>query len=93
MLRKITIKVGLKSKVEPTLVFFNYRNFSVGPMLDIRQYANNDVLSTTPTITQRWHNDFLLSVPFSQVFFFEHHTENIKYHPKYSYNKRKCFLE
>ena len=64
-----SIKVGLKSKVEPTLVFFNYWNFNVGPMLDIRQYANNDVLSTTPTIIQRCPNDCLLSVPFSQNFY------------------------
>ena len=69
-----SIKVGLKSKVEPTLVFFNYRNFSVGPMLDIRQYANNDVLIRTPTITQRCPNDCLLSVPFSQIIICEHYT-------------------
>ena len=32
-----------------------------GPMLDKCQKANNNVLPTTPTITQRWRNDCLLS--------------------------------
>ena len=41
--------------------YSNCWNFSVGPMLGQCQHANNDVLPTTPTITQPWPNDCLLS--------------------------------
>ena len=41
--------------------YFNPWNFWVGPMLGQCQHAINDVLPTTPTITQRWPNDCLLS--------------------------------
>ena len=41
--------------------YFNCWNFSVGPILGQCQHANNDVLPTTPTITQCWPNDCLLS--------------------------------
>ena len=40
--------------------YFNCWNFSVGPMLGQCQHAN-DVLPTTPTITQHWPNNCLLS--------------------------------
>ena len=40
---------------------YNCWNFSVGPMLVQCQHANNNVLPTTPTITQRLPYDCLLS--------------------------------
>ena len=41
--------------------YFNCWNFSVGPTLGQCQYVKNNVLPITPTITQRWLNDCLLS--------------------------------
>ena len=41
--------------------YFNCWNLSDGPMLGQWQHANNDMLPTTPTITQRWPNDRLLA--------------------------------
>ena len=39
----------------------NYGNFSVVPMLGQYQWPNNCVLQATPTITEGWPNDWLLS--------------------------------
>ena len=41
--------------------YINYGNFSVGPMLGQYQWPNNGVLQATPTITEGWPNDWLLS--------------------------------
>lgn len=46
-------------KVWPTTIL---QLLKLGPMLDRCQKDNNDVLPTTQTITQRWRNDWLLSL-------------------------------
>ena len=40
---------------------FNCWNVCVGPMFGQCQHANDDVLPTTPTITQRWPSNWFLS--------------------------------
>ena len=55
-----TLLVGsCMAKVEPTTIL---QLLKLGPlMLDKCQKANNELLPTTPTITQRWRNYCLLS--------------------------------
>ena len=75
MLRKITLLLSASilahnptlhvrsrsSNVGPTTVLQLLKRYSVGPMFGQCQHANNDLLPVTPTISQRWLNDCLLS--------------------------------
>ena len=68
--------------------YLYYWNFNVGPLLGQCQHANNDVLPTTPTITQRWPNDCLLSG--YALHSFQRVNKNISYITKFLYINWFC---